>query len=180
MANVSFYIPYLSKPRVDKWALVVEVLSKFEYKDIVRFKNMTPSVFQSLLKLPYLRRKSFGDIIKRGKVIWTDVVDVYGAITFIIQQNADVINRYVVLKEKLDIATTVKQYDTAYEILKQIESEISVSMTGTYYRLKLTRLDKGINASSQLYNTICKENDALPLIQKSMKPFQSGIVYFRN
>lgn len=182
MANVSFYIPYLSKPRVDKWALVAEVLSKFEYKDIVRFKKMTPSVFQSLLKLPYLRRKSFGDIIKRGKVIWTDVVDVYGAITFIIQQNADVINRYVVLKEKLDIATTVKQYDTAYEILKQIESEISVSMTGTYYRLKLTRLDKGINASSQLYNTICKENDALTyLTQIALKsasvdiPFEAEI-----
>lgn len=182
MANVSYYIPYLSKPRIDKLALVAEVLSKFEYKDIVRFKNMTPRVFQSLLKMPYLRRKSFGDIIKRGKVIWADVVDVYGAITFIIQQNADVINHYLELKEKLDIATTVKQYDTAYEILKQIEKEISVSMTGTYYRLKLTRLDKGINASSQLYNTICKENDALVyLTQIALKsasvdiPFEAEI-----
>lgn len=164
MPNLSSYIPYFSKARVDRTALVVEVLSKFEYKDLLRFKNMTPLVFQGLLRLPYLKRKNFGDIIKRGKPIWTDAVDIYGALTFIIQQNADVINRYVELKEKLDLATAVMQYDKAYDILKQIESEISVSMTGTYYRLKLTRLDKGINASSQLHNTICKENDALTYI----------------
>jgi len=145
---------------------VAEVLSKFEYKDLLRFKNMTPKAFHSLLRLPNLRRKNFGDIIKKGKVIWPDVVDIYGALTFIIQQNADVINHYVVLKEKLDLATAIKQYDEAYALLKQIETEISVSMTGTYYRLKLTRLDKGINASSQLYNTICKENDALTYVSQ--------------
>ena len=182
MPNISFYIPYLSKTGVDKQALVAEVLSKFEYKDLLRFKQMTPRVFHGLLKIPSLRRKNFGDIIKRGKKIWTDVVDIYGALTFIIQQNADIINRYIELKEKLDTATAVKQYDEAYNILKQIEEEISVSMTGTYYRLKLTRLDKGINASSQLYNKLCKENDALTYIsQMALKsasvdmPFEAEI-----
>lgn len=166
MPNLSFYIPYFSRSGVDKTALVTEVLSKFEYKDLLRFKKMTPRVFHGLLRLPNLRRKNFGDIIKKGKTIWADVVDIYGALTFIIQQNADVINRYIELKEKLDTATAVKRYDEAYELLKQIEKEISVSMTGTYYRLKLTRLDKGINASSQLYNTICKENDALTYVSR--------------
>lgn len=166
MANLSYYIPFFSKARIDKTTLVVEVLSQFEYKDLIRFKNMTPRVFHGLLKLPYLRRKNFGDLIKRGKPIWSEAKDVYGAVVFIIQQNADIINRYVELKEKLDLATVVMHYDEAYELLKQIESEISVSMTGTYYRLKLTRLDKGINASSQLYNNICKENDALTYISQ--------------
>lgn len=166
MPNLNFYIPYLSKPWVDKTALVTEVLSRFEYKDLVRFKKMMPKVFHGLLKLPKLRRKNFGDIIKKGKTIWTDVVDIYGTLTFIIQQNADVINRYIELKEKLDTATVLRQYGEAYAILKQIETEISVSMTGTYYRLKLTRQDKGINASSQLYNTICQENDALTYISQ--------------
>ena len=139
-------------------------------------------MFQGFLKLPYLRRKSFGDLIKKGKAIWTDAVDIYGALTFIIQQNAELINHYVELKEKLDLATAVMRYDEAYDILKQIESEISVSMTGTYYRLKLTRLDKGINASSQLHNIICKENDALTYItQMALKsasvdmPFESEV-----
>lgn len=184
MPNLNFYIPFFSKARVDKTSLVVEVLSKFEYKDLVRFKKLTPRVFQSLLKLPYLRRKRFGDLIKYGKPIWSDVTDVYGALTFIIQQNADIINRYVELKEKLDQATAVMHYDEAYNILKQIEAEISVSMTGTYYRLKLTRLDKGINASSQLHNTICKENEALTYItQIALKsasvdiPFEAEIVH---
>lgn len=182
MPSLSYYIPFFSKSRIDKSALVVEVLSQFEYKDLLRFRNMTPRMFQGLLKLPYLRRKSFGDIIKRGKPIWTDVKDVYGALTFIIQQNADLINHYVRLKEQLDLATVVKRYDEAYSILKQIESEISVSMTGTYYRLKLTRLDKGINASSQLHNSICKENNALTYItQMALKsasvdmPFESEV-----
>ena len=182
MPNISFYIPYLSKTGVDKQALVAEVLSKFEYKDLLRFKQMMPRVFHGLLKIPSLRRKNFGDIIKRGNTIWTDVVDIYGALTFIIQQNADTINRYIELKEKLDTATAIKQYDEAYAILKQIEEEISVSMTGTYYRLKLTRLDKGINASSQLYNKLCKENDALTYIsQMALKsasidmPFEAEI-----
>lgn len=166
MPNISFYLPYFSKPRVDKTALVAEVLSKFEYKDLLRFQKMTPRVFQGLLKLPNLRRKNFGDIIKKGKTIWPDVVDIYGALTFIIQQNAELINYYVDLKNKLDTATAIKQYDDAYALLKRIDTEISVSMTGTYYRLKLTRLDKGINASSQLYNTICQENDALTYISQ--------------
>ena len=100
MPNISFYIPYLSKTGVDKQALVAEVLSKFEYKDLLRFKQMTPRVFHGLLKIPSLRRKNFGDIIKRGKKIWTDVVDIYGALTFIIQQNADIINRYIEKAEK--------------------------------------------------------------------------------
>lgn len=164
MKNISFYIPLFSRPRVDKTALITEVLSKFEYKDLLRFKNMMPRVFQGLLKLPFLRRKSFGDIIRRGKPIWADVKDVYGALTFIIQQNADLLNHYVELKERLDLATAVMHYGEAYDVLKQMESDISVSMTGTYYRLKLTRLDKGINASSQLHNAICKENEALTYI----------------
>ena len=124
MANLSYYIPFFSKARIDKTTLVVEVLSQFEYKDIIRFKNMTPRVFHGLLKLPYLRRKNFGDLIKRGKPIWSKAKDVYGAVVFIIQQNADIINRYVELKEKLDLATVVMHYDEAYELLKQIESEI--------------------------------------------------------
>lgn len=184
MHNLSFYIPFFSNARVDKSALVVEVLSKFEYKDLVRFKNLTPRAFHGLLRLPYLRRKKFGDLIKRGKPIWSDAVDIYGALTFIIQQNADVINQYVELKEKLDMATAVMRYEEAYEILRQIEEEISVSMTGTYYRLKLTRLDKGINASSQLHNTICKENEALTYItQMALKsasvdiPFEAEIMH---
>ena len=157
-------------------------MSRFEYKDLIKFRNMTPRLFQGLLRLPYLRRKCFGDLLKRGKPIWTDVKDIYGALTFIIQQNADVINRYVALKDKLDIATSVMQYDEAYSILKQIETEISVSMTTTYYRLRLIRLDKGINASSQLHNTICKENERLtPITQIALKsasvdiPFEAEI-----
>lgn len=184
MPNLNSYIPLFSNARTDKSALVVDVLSKFEFKDLVRFKNLTPRMFRGLLRLPYLRRKNFGDLIKRGKYIQKEVVDIYGAMTFIIQQNADVINQYVELKEKLDRATAIMQYEEAYEILKQIEEEISVSMTGTYYRLKLTRLDKGINASSQLYNTICKENEALTSItQMALKsasvdiPFEAEIMH---
>ena len=184
MSNLSYYIPLFSRSGVDKTTLVAEVLSKFEYNDLLRFKKLTPRVFHGLLKLPNLRRKNFGDIIKKGKALWADVVDIYGALTFIIQQNADIINHYIDLKEKLDRATVIKQYDEAYKLLKQIETEISVSMTGTYYRLKLTMLDKGINASSQLYNTICKENDALTYIsQIALKsasvdmPFEAEIDY---
>lgn len=182
MANISFYLSYLTKPRVDKNALMVEVLSKFEYKDLLRFKAKTPLVLKGLLKLPFLRRKSFGELAKRVKPIWDDVVDIYGAMTFIVEQNADAINRYIVLKEKLDIATATKKYEEAYSMLNQIEKDISVSMTTTYYRLKLTNLDKGINASSQLHNTICKENEPLTYItQMALKsasvdiPFETEI-----
>ncbi len=164
MHNISYYISYLSKGRVDRTALLLEVLSVFEYADLVRFKKQVPHTFHGLLKLPYLKRTSFGDLIRKGKSISPFVKDIYGALTFIIQQNADIINRYVELKDKLDLATTVMKYEEAYGLLKQIESEVSVSMTTTYYRLKLTRLDKGINECTQLYNTICKENEALVYI----------------
>lgn len=52
----------------------------------------------------YLKRKNFADIFTKGKVLWKDAKDLYGAIAFVILNNAKEINHYIQLKEKLDFA----------------------------------------------------------------------------
>lgn len=159
--GISYHLSQLTNPKVNKNSLIIEILSKYSYSELLTFKRRIPHIFMSLLKVPYLRRRNFADIFKVGKVLWAGTVDVYGAIAFIIQNNSEEINHYLELKKKLDYATATKQYITAYSLLEQIDNEVSVSMTGTYYLLKLTRLDKGITASTQLHNSICKQNSSL-------------------
>lgn len=161
ISKINKYISALSNPKVNKYDLMAEVMSVLSFDELQFFKRKTPMLFQGLLKFSYLKRKKFSDIFSKGKILWSNSVDLYGTLSFIIQNNSKDINRYLQLKEELDNATSVMQYAKAYSLLDQIEKEISVSMTGTYYRLKLVRLDKGVTVSTQFYNEICKQNDIL-------------------
>ena len=163
-SKIGYYISKYTNPKVDKIVLVVEVLSNYSFSDLEVFQSRTPNLFKGLLKLPYLKRKTFSSIFKTGKALWRETVDPYGAISFIILNNDKEINHYLELKEKLDFATVTHQFEDSYKLLKQIDTEVSVSMMGTYYLLKLTRLDKGITASTQLYNNIYKDNNILSYI----------------
>ena len=164
VSNINKYISALSNRKVNKFNLITEVLSVLSFDELQLFKSKTPVIFQGLLKLSYLKRRSFSDIFYKGKILWANCKDLYGAITFIVQNNAKDINRYLELKEKLDRSTVLMQYSNAFSLLGQIENEVSVSMISTYYRLRLTRLDKGVTVSTQLYNDICKENKVLSSI----------------
>ena len=150
--------------KINKVSLIIEVLSRLSYKELLCFKRKIPSVFHSLLKVPYLRRKNFDDIFRTGKILYKNPVDLYGTLAFIIQNNDNIINHYVRLKEQLDYETLIGNYNNAYKLLEQIEQDVSVSMTGTYYKLKLTQLDKGITASTELYNIIYKANESIRYI----------------
>lgn len=163
-SNISKYITLLYKPKINKFNLIVEAMSELSFEELQSFKRKTPKLFQSLLKVSSLKRKRFVDIFTGVKMPWNKNTDIYGVITFIILNNAKEINDYIQLKEKLDLATSIQRYDESYSLLSQIEKNVSVSMVGTYYLLKLTRLDKGITVSTQLYNKIYKENKALSYI----------------
>lgn len=158
------YIRLLGNPKINKLSLLTEMLSSFNYEELQTLQKRTPRMFQGLYKVPYLKRKSYSDIFTNGKILWTDTVDVYGALSFIILNNAKEINRYIELRMQLDYATAVKQYDKAFRLLDQIGKEVSVSITGMTYLLRLTRLDKGITASTQLHNSLCNENNILSYI----------------
>lgn len=163
-SDINKYIALLSKPKINKLNLITEVLSELSFEELQSFKRKTPVLFQGLLKVSYLKRNSFADFFTKGRVLWTNTTDIFGALTFIILNNAKDINHYIQLKEQLDLATATQHYNESYSLLNQIEKEVSVSMTCTYYLLKLTRLDKGITVSTQLYNKICKENNILSYI----------------
>ncbi len=161
MNRISFYLSQLSNSRINKVLLINDALSNLTYDELQVFRKRVPSLFRSLLKNSYLRRKRFSDIFGSGVFLLNEFVDVYGALTFVVLNNSKEINRYLELKNKLDFFTAIQEYKEAYALLDSIESEVSVSMMSTYYRLKLTRLDKGINESALLHNEICKENDLL-------------------
>lgn len=122
-------------------------------------KSLSP-IFHRFLKIPHLKRKSFKDIFRRGYFL-RDNSDLFGALTFIIQNNAEDINNYIALKEKLDTATLYGDYEEAYSLLKRIDSEICISMLGSFYMIRLLRLDKGIGPCTEAYNDIHGQNNAL-------------------
>ena len=103
--DISNYIKSLHNQRVDKISLIIQVLSCLSFEELQMFHSKMPRMFQGLLKVPYLKRKQYADIFKKGKILWKDCVDVYGAIAFIIQNNAECINHYLNLKHSLDYAT---------------------------------------------------------------------------
>ena len=160
-SKVSTLISQLSNSKINKLNLIVEAFSTLTYDELKKFDSRIPQIFRGLLKIPYLKRKSFSDIFTSGKVLWSNTVDMYGALSIIILNNAKELNKYIALKESLDYATAVQNYQDAYSLLKQIETEIGSSINMTYYLLKLTRLDKGITASTQFYNKICRDNRML-------------------
>lgn len=162
--KINYYLPFFSNTRVNKLDMMTEVLSVLSFDELQLFKRKTPVLSQGLLKIPYLKRKSFSEIFTKGRALWNETKDVYGAIAFVILNNAQEINRYIQLKEKLDILTSTQKYEEAHRLLDQIDKEVSVSMMSTYYLLRLTRLDKGITVSTQLYNKICQDNTVLGYI----------------
>ena len=162
--KIAKYISILSNSRINKNALITEVLSRCTLQELETFGKRTPKIFHGLLRIPYLKRKQYSDIFETGRVLLRDTVDIYGAIAFVILNNVEAINRYVELKLKLDESTAVKKYDDSYRIINQIDTEVSASMTITYYLLKLTRLDKGTTVCTQLHNKICNENRILSYI----------------
>lgn len=160
-SNVNKYISYLSNNRINKFSLITEVLSVFTFDELNAFRSKVSAVYRGLASLSYLKRKSYSDIFTKGRMLWPDSTDLYGALAYIIISNSKDINHYIQLKEELDNATAISDYKESYRLLTQIDKEVSASMMGTYYLLKLTRLDKGITASTQLHNDICKKNNVL-------------------
>ena len=145
---------------MDKERLVIDIYSNFKYQDFYKLKKSLPQVFHHFLQIPRLKRKSFKDIFRRGYFL-SDNSDLFGALTFIIQNNAEDINNYIALKEKLDIATLYGNYEEAYSLLKHIDSEICISMIGSFYMIRLLRLDKGIGPCTEAYNDIHGQNNTL-------------------
>ena len=185
--NLQNYIKEFNNPKSDKTLLYIRVLSAFPYDTLIRFRKKVPLVFKSVLRLPYLKKKRYEDIFKNGHILFTDCIDIFGALAFIIENNAADINRYVKLKDELDYHTVLGHYPDAYGILDRIEREVCFSMTGTFYRLKLTRLDKGIAACTALHNKIHDANSSLSYIVtiafKSSAvdmPFEEELEYIYN
>lgn len=158
------YIRLMRNPRISKPYLVADILSAFTFEELKSFKKRVPGIFHGMLKMPNLKKRKFEDIFVVGNILKKDVADIFGSLAFIIIENADSINRYLELKKRLDFATAIARYDEAYSLLDKIEKEVSASMSGTYYKLKLIRLEKGITEATNFYNDIYKRNSVLSLI----------------
>ena len=163
MANMNYtkYMGMLRDPKVNKHLLIAEVLSSFSFDELQIFKKRMPKMFHSLLKVPKLKRKCFDEVFVKGQVLSKDSVDIYGSMAFIVLNNATELNKYIEIKNQLIQATAIGRYNEAYSLLDKIEKYVSASMFGTYYGLRLKRLEKGITEATNLYNEIYKRNSTL-------------------
>lgn len=162
--NYSRYVGLMRNPKVNKHLLIAEVLSLFSFDDLQAFKRKLPKMFHRILKVPKLKKKCFEDVFVKGIMLPKDTVDIFGSMTFIVLNNATEINRYIKLKNQLILATATQNYSDAYSLLDKIENEVSASMYGTYFGLRLVRLEKGITEGTNVYNQIYKRNSILRYI----------------
>lgn len=160
-AEFGKYIALMRNPKINKTALVSAILSDCTFEELKSFRKKVPGLFQGMLKMPYLRKKRFENVFVKGFSLKRDAKDIFGALTFVILNNADVLNNYLTLKTQLDIATATGHYEEASALLDRIEKEVSASMFTTHYKLKLIRLEKGATEATNFYNDICKNNNPL-------------------
>lgn len=151
----------LRDPKINKHRLIAEVLSSFSFDELQIFKRRMPKMFHGLLKVPKLKRKCFDEVFVKGQVLSKESVDIYGSMTFIVLNNVTEINKYIEIKNQLIQATAISSYNEAYSLLDNIEKYVSASMFGTYFGLRLKRLEKGITEATNLYNEIYKRNSTL-------------------
>ncbi len=163
MANDNYtkYMEMLRNPKINKHLLIAEILSSLSFDELQKFKRRMPKMFHGLLKVPKLKRKCFDEVFVKGQVLSKESVDIYGSMTFVLLNNASELNKYIEIKDQLIQATAISSYKEAYSLLDKIEKYVSASMFGTYYGLRLKRLEKGITETTNLYNEIYKINSAL-------------------
>lgn len=145
----------LMNPRTDKIWLIASILDDSDYDELNSIYNKVSVLHRGLFALPYLRRKDYDTIFKRGHFITNkSIVRYIGVVLFVLQKNQKLIQEYIELRYKYECAFLLGQYNIAYQYLSEINQSIGYSVWAAEQEVKLTRQYEGLNACAKIVDKL--------------------------
>ena len=160
-AVVKKWLGYLNDPKTNKKSVLVGILDECTYEELELIYNKSHSIFKGLLSLSYLKRSSYAQIYNNSIQPRRSIKDYIGLLVYVVKKNASLINQYIPMRQAVDSAVLVGDYTKARKLIDTINKELSYSYWAATYLIKIERLDKGLNACSNLYNELYMENKTI-------------------
>lgn len=149
-SQLKTFIDKLHERGYNHVVVINTLLQEASYDDMISFETMLPRVFHGLLRLPYLRRKSYASIYTTGYRITKETPEAYlDIMMYIIKKNADVISQYVKYRDEIENDVLLGKYEQAIHSIHEINENLSYSFWAAITEVKLARLQGGMNACNE-------------------------------
>lgn len=160
-AKVKKWLGYLNRSDTNKKAVLAGMLDECTFEDMEIIYSRCPQIFKGLLSLSYLKRNSYAQVYGSNIQPRRAVNEYIGLLVYVIKRNANLINQYVPMKREVDRAVLTGDYSSARKLIETINKKVSHSYWAATYQIKIERLEKGLTASSNLYNKLYLENNTI-------------------
>lgn len=149
----------------DKVKAIDYIAQQYDYSEMTEFFKRTPKIFKGLCALPYLKRKSYADIYRKGWVIQHDsILGTIGLIAFVCERNKELLTNYLALRKKFEKEVLLSHYESAHKVLNEINNSISYSLWALTSEIKLYRLESDLNTSLDFYNKTCIKHNIVSYV----------------
>ena len=160
-AKVNKWLRYLNAQNTNKKGVLLGMLDECTFDELELIYSRSASLYRGLLSLSYLKRKNYSEVYGSSIQPHRPIKEYIGLQAYVIKRNAGIINQYVELKYQADCAVLKGDYAQARAFIEKINKTVSYSYWAACYLIKIERLDKGLQACSNLYNKLFSENNSI-------------------
>lgn len=159
--KVTKWIGILNNRSYNKRDVLVAILEDCTYDELESIYKRSTNLLKGLLSLSYLKRTSYNQIFTSNVKPRREFKDFIGVVAYVVKHNAELINKYIEYRIQVERAILTGQYDQARQLIKTINTTISYSYWAATCLIKITRLEKGLNECTVLYNQLCDNNNTI-------------------
>ena len=163
-AKVTKWLKILNDPAFNKRYVLSAILEDCTYDEMELIYKKSPSLLKGLLSLSFLKRTAYNQLFTSNVKPRRELKDFIGVVAYVVKHNADLINKYIEYRIQVERAILTGQYDQARQLIKTINATISYSYWAATCLIKITRLEKGLNECTDLYNQLCDNNNTITRI----------------
>lgn len=152
------YVREITERKFNPVLCINSLMEVATYNDMKAFELKLPIVHRGLLRLPYLRRKDYSNVLTTGYLIDRESpIDYIDLLVYIFEKNADILTKYVSYRDQYEIYVLRGEYQEAKTLLDKINKEISFSLWSAINTIKTTRLSEGLNACNAQLSQLSKQ-----------------------
>ena len=152
------YVREINERKFNPVLCINSLMEVATYNDMKAFELKLPIVHRGLLKLPYLRRKDYSNVLTTGYLINRESpIDYIDLLVYIFEKNADILSKYASYRDQYEINVLRGEYQEAKTLLDKINNEISFSLWSAINTIKITRLSEGLNACNAQLSQLSKQ-----------------------
>lgn len=152
------YVREITERKFNPVLCINSLMEVATYNDLKAFELKLPIVHRGLLKLPYLRRKDYSNVLTTGYLINRESpIDYIDLLVYIFEKNADILTKYASYRDQYEIYVLRGEYQEAKTLLDKINKEISFSLWSAINTIKTTRLSEGLNACNAQLSQLSKQ-----------------------